>query len=149
VDGALTCEQTVFPAGEVCDGVDNDCNGAADEDYVFTGYLPPVNPDGTSIFRRRRAIPLRFRLGDCAGAVVPDAVARLRVFFHAGGIVGDEIEEVESLAASNDGDRFRFDPVAGQYIYNLDTLPLAPGNSYLLRTILDDGTAHDVVVSIQ
>jgi hypothetical protein len=149
VDGALACTQSVFPSAEVCDGADNDCNGSTDEDYLFSGYLPPVNADGSSIFRRRRAIPLKFRLTDCSGSVVPGAIARLQVYFFASGIVGDEIEEVDSLAASNTGNLFRFDLASGQYIYNLDTRPLAPGNSYLLRTTLDDGTSHDVVVSIQ
>jgi len=74
----------------------------------------------------------------------------LEVFFYSSGIVGDEIEEVDSLATSNVGNRYRFDPSQGRYIYNLDTLPLAPGNSYLLRTTLDDGSApRDVVISLQ
>jgi len=29
--GALSCEQTSFPAGETCDGLDNDCDGSTDE----------------------------------------------------------------------------------------------------------------------
>jgi hypothetical protein len=32
VAGSLVCSQTTFPAAETCDGVDNDCDGPADED---------------------------------------------------------------------------------------------------------------------
>jgi hypothetical protein len=35
--GAVTCTQTVFPSAEICDGVDNDCNGAIDDGNPGSG----------------------------------------------------------------------------------------------------------------
>lgn len=149
-EGALHCEQVNFPAAtEVCDGRDEDCDGLTDENYVFGGYRPPVNADGSSIFRRGSVAPLKFRLAGCSGAPVPDAVATVEIFFYAAGVVGTEIEEVASTAASNTDNLYRYDAAEDQYLYNLDTNPLAPMTSYLIRTTLDDGTSHDVVISIK
>jgi hypothetical protein len=148
-EGHLVCRQIHEPSPESCNGADDDCDGMTDEIHVFGGYLPPVDPEGGSIFRHGRAVPFKFRLADCAGAPVPGAVATIEVFFYMSGIVGSQVEEVESRAASNTDNLYRYDPEADQYVYNLDTRPLLPGSSYLVRTTLDDGSAHDVVVSIK
>jgi len=38
--GSSSCQQTVFPSAEICDGLDNSCNGAIDEgiDTDFDGF---------------------------------------------------------------------------------------------------------------
>jgi hypothetical protein len=148
VNAQIVCTQTVFPSTEICDGADNDCNGATDENHVFGGYLEPVNRDGSSIFKWKRTIPFKFRLTNCKGGPIGTERPTISVFFYAAGIVGSEVEDVGSAGNANTDNYYRSSG-DGQYIYNLDTKTLAPGNSYLVRTTLDDGSTHDVVVSVR
>lgn len=148
-NGQVVCDQTVFPTTEVCDGFDNDCDGVTDENHVFGGYLPPVNADGSSIFKWKQTIPFKFRLTDCAGAYVSTEHPTISVFFYSSGVVGSEVEDVSSSGNANNDGFYRYDPSGSQYIYNLATKPLVPGNSYLIRTTLDDGSTYDVVVSLR
>jgi hypothetical protein len=57
-------------------------------------------------------------------------------------------EEAEASGASNLDNYFRYDPTAGQYIYNLSTAGFTAG-TYVLRATLNDGSTHDVYVSVR
>ena len=147
----MVCEQTVFPVVEVaCNGVDDDCDGTVDGPYDFSGYLPPINPDGSTVFvKRKGAIPVKFQLRTCSGAFVDNAVATIQVYFYSSGVVGDEVADVSSVGSANTGNLFRFDPQSHQYVYNLDASSLQKNASYIIRTHLDDGSEHDVLISIK
>jgi Putative metal-binding motif len=150
-DGPMVCAQTVLPVQEVaCNGVDDDCDGHVDEAYVFSGYLAPIKPDGSTVFLKKRgAIPIKFQLRDCAGTNVANAVARIEVHFVANGVVGDEAIDIGSTGGANTDNLYRYDPTAQQYIYNLSASSLQSNSLYVIRTILDDGTVHDVTIGIK
>ncbi len=45
--GGLVCSQTGFPSAEVCNGLDDDCNGAVDDDAVGAPlWFPDTDGDG-------------------------------------------------------------------------------------------------------
>ncbi|MFA6033066.1 MAG: MopE-related protein, partial [Myxococcota bacterium] len=45
-NGAIACDQTVFPDGELCDGFDNDCDGAADNGNPGGGMACNIGKPG-------------------------------------------------------------------------------------------------------
>jgi hypothetical protein len=147
--GPLVCAQVNQPSPEACDGEDNDCDGSVDEGFVFGGYLQPVNANGSSIFKRGRAVPFKFQLLNCAGGFAPPSVATIHIFFYSNGVVGTEVEDVASVGKANTDNVYRYDAGAHQYIYNLDTAILRANSTYLVRTHLSDGTDHDVLISVR
>ncbi|MBI3449367.1 MAG: PxKF domain-containing protein [Acidobacteria bacterium] len=137
------------PSPESCNGIDDDCDGTVDDVYVFGGYLQPVNADGSSIFNRKQTIPFKFKLRSCGGSTVTSAVANIGVHFWSSGVMGTEVESVSSSGGANSGTQYRYDPTADQYIYNLSAKTLQANSTYLVRTTLDDGSSHDVLISIR
>jgi hypothetical protein len=84
--------------------------------------LPPINPDGSSVVKHGSTVPVKVRITDCSGAPVA-GLAPTVSWSPSDGIGGS----AASTAAYGSG-TMRYDPAAGQYIYNLSTksLPNTP-----------------------
>ncbi len=115
--------------------------------YNFSGFFPPVNSDGSGVFRLGRTVPVKFRLADCHGSLLTNAVATLAVAKLTDLVLGTgEPVEVDAAGAANTDDLFRVSDL--QYIFNLSTLSYSQG-TYQLRAVVDDGTIHRVNVSLR
>jgi hypothetical protein len=106
----------------------------------------PINADGSSIFKLGNTIPVKFCLNG-ESASITTAIAKLSYAKLTGTVEGDTVEAI-STAAATTGNLFRYDPTAGQYIFNLATKELTTG-TYLLKIDLGDGVTHTVQVSLR
>jgi hypothetical protein len=130
----------------------HDGDGASDSDslslgvrYSWSGVLQPINPDGSSLFKKGQVVPIRLQL-DCSGTNISDAVVRLlSVTKISGTITGTELES-ESPGNANSGNLF--DYTGGQYNYNLSTTGLSAG-TWVIKIDLGDGTTRDVRFSVR
>lgn len=118
--------------------------------YNFSGYLPPLVNDGSSLFHSGRTVPVKFQLTAPDGSMITNAVATAQVYLIQNTPTGtvDQSMATSASGGANSGASFRFDATSGQYIYNLNTSGYASG-TYVLRTTISDGSTHDVQFSIQ
>ncbi len=156
--GALAIDTSAVGAGKVLPvpaGLAMDNAGNASEAttatyavrYRYDGVLQPINTDGSSIFKLKSTVPVKFRLADAASNAVSTAVARIVITKIDNGILGDEMEAVSTLAATG-GNLFRYDPVEGLYIFNLSTKNLSTG-TWQIKIVLDDGTSQSVIIGLR
>jgi hypothetical protein len=115
--------------------------------YVFSGFLQPINTDGSSIFKLGSTVPVKFQLKDVQGSFVTNAVAKIYVAKISNNVIGSEIEAV-STAAATSGNTFRYESSTNQYIFNLSTKNLSAG-TWQIRILLGDGTSQYVVISLR
>jgi sugar lactone lactonase YvrE len=112
--------------------------------FSWSGFLQPINPDNSSIFKLGGTVPVKFQLTG-ASSPITNLVARLYVAMVSSGVTGTDVEAI-STSAADSGNTFRYDPVSGQYIFNLGTSALAVG-TWRIRADLGDGnTQNDVVL---
>jgi beta propeller repeat protein len=124
-------------------------DSCAEGDYVFAGFQQPINPDGSSIFKLGRTIPVKIMLTDCAGQNASTATVAIGISRVSDAILGQEEElDVESPGNANSGNLFRYDASSGEYIFNLSTKGYAKG-TYKAYAKLENGQSHSVNFSLK
>jgi hypothetical protein len=114
--------------------------------FSWSGFLAPINADGSSLWRGGRTVPVKFQLTG-ASAGYAGLTARLYVARVSSGVIGTE-EEVASTSSADTGNTFRYSASDDHYIFNLATRGFADG-TYQLRADLGDGTSRTVLVSVR
>lgn len=109
------------------------------DDITFSGAMSPVKADGSSVFKQKSTIPIKFQLTDSEGNFITDAVAKLRLVKITDGVAGAEV------APSDADGLFRYDAENNEYHYNLKTRSMEAG-TWGLRIYLNYGTPAQVLL---
>jgi hypothetical protein len=112
--------------------------------YAFSGFLQPIDSDGSSIFKLGSTVPVKFKLSPNPGTAVTATLSFAKL---TGDILGDEMEAT-STAAATTGNLFRYDATSGQYIFNWGTKGLTAG-TYQLKVTLDNCQTFTIQVSLK
>ena len=130
VNGLAVGDHTIFAEYAGLGGMYNPtaASNTLGVSYLFGGFQQPINADGTSVFGNGRVIPVKIRLADANGQPVSDAAPTVWVHQYTTGTgLGEVIEAATSVSAADSGNVMRYDPTAGQYIYNWNLDALANG----------------------
>jgi hypothetical protein len=117
--------------------------------YLFVGFQPPINADGSTILTGKCG-PVKIVILDANGVPVPDATAL--VFFEDGiqAIVGTDSENATTGLNFDYGNVMRYSD--GQYVYNWDLgASNVTNGTKTIRVFLGEGSCapeHQVVVSV-
>jgi uncharacterized protein len=98
-----------------------------------SGFLPPINADGTSVFKSNSTIPVKIRFTNCDGSTPADLAPTIKLTMISGATPGLQINEPISTSAADTTGVMRFS--SSQYIYNLATKPLPDASATYLITV--------------
>jgi hypothetical protein len=151
VDGSpemLVCGQTVFPSPEVCNGIDDDCNGLVDDScdvlYVFTGFLPPVENDALNIVKAGSVVPLKWQLQGETGAFISALDVVTGTSFQAApceSLAGEEMMAMDDAETSG-GAGLHYDDIDNQFVFNWKTRKNLANTCAMFLLDLADGSQH-------
>jgi len=151
--GTLTCTTTATTASDV-GSYPITCSGQSSTNYAITyvagtlkilyataiGHViqPPINADGTSVFKQGRTIPAKFAVFDANGVSIgtPGVVSSFLLTAIVSGTTTTVVEDV--VDTNNPDTAFRWD--GQEWIFNITTGNLPAGSTYVYTITLNDGS---------
>jgi HYR domain-containing protein len=126
---------------------------------TFSGFLPPIHPDGSSVFKLGTVIPVKFQLKWSNGGYVSDAVIQIYNAKISSSITGTSTKDTVSLptsssssssssGAASTSNYFTYDSSKQEYTYNLQTKNLSVG-TWQIKILLDDGSSPSMIYSLR
>jgi predicted extracellular nuclease len=113
-------------------------------DYNTSGFLQPINADGTSVFKYSSTIPVKIQFTNCDGSVPANLAPTITLTMVSGATPGMQINEPVSTSAADTTGVMRFS--SSQYIYNLATRPLPDSSATYRITVTVPSTGQTVTV---
>jgi hypothetical protein len=115
------------------------CRGEPDRAVLW-----PINPDGSSVFKKGSSVIVRFRACNSSGTSIntPGLVRSFVLVHSLDGTAGDRITELPLLLRPTSA--FHWNPILQEWFYVLSTRSLARDKTYAYRIGLTDGTAIDL-----
>lgn len=105
------------------------------------GILQPINADGNSVFSQKRAVPVKFQLGqDPAGGFDVSSWTLRRENVQCGNEVTWVAESTVDTGTTSSNTGLRYDATADQYIANATLSGTTVGKCYRFVVGFDDGT---------
>ncbi|MDP9369659.1 MAG: PKD domain-containing protein [Chloroflexota bacterium] len=114
--------------------------------YVITGdgFLPPINNDGSSVFKYKSTIPVKIQVLDCDGLIVNGLAPQIDLVLLSSAAPPVSINEPDSTSAADTTGVMR--DAGDHYIYNLATKPLPdPSGIYEIVVTIPE-TGQQVIV---
>jgi hypothetical protein len=115
--------------------------------YNFGQFLPPINNDGSSVFKLGSTVPIKFQLTDANGNYITDATAIINLDKIASTITGTILQPY-SVGSGTAGNIFIYETNGNRYSYNLVTKGLSAGTWRITVTISDE-SSYAINVSLK
>jgi hypothetical protein len=131
------------------DGGTGSASAAVTVNYTTSGFLQPINANGTSVFKYNSTIPVKIRFTDCDGSMPANLAPRITLTMVSGSTPGLAINEPIATSAADTTGVMRFS--GDHYIYNLATKPLPdPTATYRITvTIPSTGQTSTVLFGLR
>jgi hypothetical protein len=98
----------------------------------------PINADGSSVFKQGSTVPAKFRVCDANGVSIGTAgvVTSFKLVQRIAGTVSTGVNE--DVVSTTPDTAFRWSASDQQWIFNINTKNLMPGNTYVYKITLND-----------
>jgi hypothetical protein len=103
--------------------------------------LQPIDSDGSSVFKAKSTVSLKFWLLDASGNLVtdPSVIDSLYKVADSRLPAGSTVDE--PVSSDSPSSTFRYDASSQLFVYNLSTKNLKAGMQYTYQVRLDDGSS--------